>query len=142
MERNATILIVDDNFGDVILMQEAMKILEIPYPILTAQSGNAALEILQQQPEAFKVVFLDLHLPGMAGIETLRRIRMLNRSQRLPVFMLSNGFCETELDQCTRYQADAIVEKPMDFEGLVQVLSKVLENLEGAPFPFTPAKAS
>lgn len=62
------------------------------YRVTTAESGERALTILKE--ERHDVVFLDVLMPKMDGIETLRRIRMFNKS--LPVILVTTSTLEDE----------------------------------------------
>jgi two-component system nitrogen regulation response regulator NtrX len=58
------------------------------YDVRTANTGQEALERLQQ--EVPDIVFLDINMPGMNGIETLRQIRTVH--QHLPVIMVTASY--------------------------------------------------
>jgi len=63
----ANILVVDDEIGP----RESLRMILKPhYNIFTAENGNTAIQILQQNE--MDVVTLDLKMPGMSGIETLK----------------------------------------------------------------------
>ena len=65
------ILVVDDELAILKLLRKTFEL--SGYEVVTAESGEEALEILKK--EEFKVMFLDLMLPGMDGLELCRKIR-------------------------------------------------------------------
>ena len=74
MKRKQTILVVDDEEAVLRLFQKILK--KEKYTVLMANNGKTALEqIERKRPD---LVILDLKMPDMSGIETLRRINRLN----------------------------------------------------------------
>lgn len=91
---------------------------------IMASSGEEALEILEHvKPD---LIILDIMMPGIGGVETLRRIKSNPKTRDLNVIMYSavNGEEETE---AIELGARAYVKKPA-FESLISEMKKVLEN--------------
>ena len=65
------VLVVDDERPTRLLMEKELP--RTGFAVTTAESGEAALELLREQD--FDVVLLDLKMPGIGGMEALRRIR-------------------------------------------------------------------
>ena len=101
------IMIVDD---DIINVKLAERILKDEYSIIVAQSGEKALELLDEyQP---KLILLDLHMPGMDGKETINRIRQNEEWSKIPViFLTSDNMPEIE-QECFEMGAADFVVKP------------------------------
>lgn len=125
MALNFGILIVDDEPGIRRSLGESLA--EEGYLICTSESGEAALKVLQgPEGDGIHLVLLDVWLPGMDGLETLQRIKTL-RSE-LPVVMISgHGSIETAL-QSTRLGAYDFIEKPVDLDRLLLVMSNALKQ--------------
>ncbi len=85
-DRQGALLVVDDNAmnRDVVSRQLARK----GYQVATAEHGREALEVLNEQP--VDLVLLDVIMPEMDGIETLRRIKAQPALRDLPVIMMSS----------------------------------------------------
>ncbi len=79
------ILLVDDRPDDLRLLEATLR--DLGHCLVTAPSGEAALERLREQ--AFAVVLLDVHMPGLDGFETARRLRSQERSRYTPIIFLS-----------------------------------------------------
>lgn len=97
------------------------------YQIDTAESGLAGIEMYQNKKHDF--IFLDLHMPGIDGVETLRRLRKINN--RVPVYIVT-AFYKEFLDQLKSAERDGIhfevLKKPVVAEQIVLVAKGVLEG--------------
>jgi CheY-like chemotaxis protein len=83
MARAQRILFVDDEAD--FLASVTFWLTSKGHDVTTASSGKQAIELIQQQPP--DIVFLDVHMPEMDGLETLRRIRAFNR--KIPVVIVT-----------------------------------------------------
>lgn len=116
------ILVVDDEEG---IRESLTGILEDEgYTTLTASSGEKALSMLKEQvPD---LLFLDVWLPEMDGIETLSRLKELDRD--LPVVMISgHGNIEIAV-KAIKQGAYDFLEKPLSLEKILIVSKRALER--------------
>lgn len=113
------IMIVDDEESIRLLYKEELE--EEGFSVELAKSGEEALEKLR----AFKpdLITLDIKMPGMGGIETLRRIREVDRE--LPIILCS-AYGEYKQD-LTTWASDAYVVKTADLTELKAMIRKFLE---------------
>ena len=120
MEVLETILLVDD---EVSILQSLSGILEDEgYEVLTAQSGEEALRVLEETE--IDLFILDIWLPKMDGIELLERIRTKNAL--IPVVMISgHGSIETAV-KATRLGAFDYLEKPLSLEKVLVTVNNAL----------------
>jgi DNA-binding response OmpR family regulator len=81
------------------------------FTVISAFSGEEALMKLQQEPA--DVVLLDILLPGLSGLEVLRRIKQ--QHPRVRVIMVTSVDQEDAREQAHRYGAAAYITKPFDF---------------------------
>lgn len=80
------------------------------YDVVTATSGDAALEMIRRRrPD---VVFLDVNMPGLSGLEVLKQLRQTDPS--LPVIMVTVNTEIATAEVCLREGAFAFVPKPFD----------------------------
>ena len=63
-----------------------------------------------------KVVFLDLKLPKIDGIEVLRRVRSDERTRSLPVVVLTSSQEESDISECYKLGVNSYVVKPVEFD--------------------------
>jgi two-component system, NtrC family, nitrogen regulation response regulator NtrX len=118
----STILIVDDEEG---IRESLSGIFEDEgYEVLTSSSGEEALKVLKEQnPD---LILLDVWLPGIDGIKTLKEIKGLKPD--LPVIMIS-GHGNIELAvTATRMGAYDFLEKPLSLERVLLVAKRALEK--------------
>ncbi len=120
-----TILIVDDEPGIRRSLGESLS--EEGYAVLKAERGEQALELIENSdPDAIHLMLLDVWLPGIDGLETLQRAKVLR--PELPVVMISgHGSIDTAL-QSTRLGAFDFLEKPVDLDRLLLVVSNALKQ--------------
>jgi len=97
------ILLVDDEEGIQLLYREEFE--EDGFEVTTAFNGEEALEQFSQEPP--DLVILDINMPGMNGIEVLRRMKEINPN--LPV-ILSSAYPEYKQDLSTWASEDYIVK--------------------------------
>lgn len=114
------------------------------YFVTLASSGLEALQLLRGQ--VFDLVVLDIMMPGMDGIEVLRRLRAERSTATLPVIMATAKTTSTDLVSALEQGADDYITKPIDFDVLLARMRAVLRRQAprlavAAPAP-TPAKES
>jgi two-component system, chemotaxis family, response regulator Rcp1 len=88
--RSVDILLVEDNPGDVRLIQEILRGLAIPTTLHAVASGEAALAFLRHQGEYGRaprpdIILLDLHLPGRDGFQVFAELRQDPALRDIPV---------------------------------------------------------
>lgn len=118
------ILVVDDEkFITGSLKQHLEK---EGYEVFTAESGEGGLEIFKA--EIPDIILLDIHLPGISGLETLTAIRKINK-EIIVVIMTAYGDIETAVS-AIKLGAYDFVEKPFDLNRISVLIKKALETIE------------
>ncbi|HVO88770.1 MAG TPA: sigma-54 dependent transcriptional regulator, partial [Casimicrobiaceae bacterium] len=129
----AAILIVDDDAAMRDALTEALR--DLGYDAAVAVSGQAALDALDR--EAVSAVLLDLRMPGMDGLEVLRRIRA--RPHPPPVTVLTAHATAANTIEAMRLGAFDHLTKPIGREQLARVLNSMLASIvETHPSPPEP----
>ena len=114
------ILIVDDEISIVESLQGI--IVDEGYQALCATSGEEALQVIEQ--EQVDLVLMDVWMPGIDGIETLKRIK--ETTPHLPVIMISgHGTIDTAV-QATKMGAYDFIEKPPGYDKIVLAIKNAL----------------
>lgn len=130
---DADILLVEDDPNDAELVGRALNRAGAIASIMHVQDGAEALDYLyargryaarsaRAQP---KLVLLDLKLPKLTGLEVLREIRSNAELQRLVVVMLTSSREERDLQEAYRGGVNSYVVKPVNFEELMDSLSRL-----------------
>ena len=111
-----TILLVEDNADDEALAMRALRKNNIANEVIVARDGAEALDCLfGENARLPQVVLLDLKLPKIDGLEVLRRIRADERTQFLPVVILTSSNEDRDLVDGYRLGANSYIRKPVDF---------------------------
>lgn len=119
------VLLIDDT---VMILQHLKTILAEVKDITSTESVTSAEEALVlldgYQPD---VMVLDINMPGMSGIEMLRRLH-LRRMIKPVVIMLTNNTFAGYRDECMRLGADYFLDKSRDFLLIPSIVEKVKEK--------------
>ncbi len=108
------VLLVDDDEEYLEAMSERMESRGLTVTI--AKDGQSALEAVAQ--ETFDIVFLDMQMPGIDGIETLRRLR--GRNADLEVILITGYGTIDSSVTAMKLGAKDFIQKPADIEDLVE----------------------
>jgi two-component system KDP operon response regulator KdpE len=117
------ILLVDDESA----IRRALRppLVELGFQVVEASRGEEALQLLRSGP--VDVVLLDVNMPGIGGVETLRRIRTF--APRLPVIMLTVRDAEEEKVEALESGADDYVTKPFSTRELIARLRAAVRRV-------------
>lgn len=122
---SARILLVEDNDDHAELITRALDDHGINGHTFRAKDGEAALEYLfgegaeERKPD---VIFLDLRLPRVDGLEVLRRIKAVPDLKDVPVVVLTTSSADRDLASAYDSHVNAYVVKPVDYESLEKML--------------------
>ena len=113
------VLLVEDDPSDLDLAVRAIREEHARVALRIARDGEEALKQLFDQPleaELPKVVFLDLKLPKVDGLEVLRQIRSREATRCLPVVILTSSDYDEDIESAYRLGANSYIVKPVEFE--------------------------
>lgn len=110
------ILLVEDNPNDAELTLRALRKSDVGARLAIARDGAEALEYLLSNRPKPKVVFLDLKLPKIDGLEVLRRVRADDRTRSVPVVVLTSSQEERDISECYKLGVNSYVVKPVEFD--------------------------
>ena len=122
------VALVDDDPDDRELFLDAVNDLENRPDILQFENGRAFLDYLKGQNENLpNLIFLDLNMPIMGGIECLKELRALEGVDGLPVVIYSTSSSMHHIDEAYSLGADLYTTKPHDFANLKKCISTILQ---------------
>ena len=129
------ILCVEDNPGDIRLLQEALSESQLPYQLHVTMDGEKALDFLRadDQPTPH-LILLNLNLPRKSGHEVLEEIKQDAILRRIPVIVLSSSAAAADVGRAYDLHANCFIQKPMDLDEFFTVLH-VIEDLHGCAWP-------
>jgi DNA-binding NtrC family response regulator len=121
MEIKPTLLIVDDELG---VRQSLEVILEDDFHVLTAESGQEALKIVQKEP--VDLVLLDIHMPEMDGLEVLRKIR--EKDEEIDIIIVSALNLARKAVDAMKLGAYDYITKPYEPEDILSTVARVIHK--------------
>src|SRR5439155_18132464 len=121
------ILLVEDNPNDAELTQRALKKTNLDVGLATVRDGAEALDYLFSDRPKPKVIFLDLKLPKIDGVEVLRRLRADDRLKSIPVVVLTSSQEERDINECYKLGVNSYVVKPVEFDKFYQVVGDLAQ---------------
>ena len=112
---NKKILVVDDEIQILNLFKKAFE--KKGYIVRTSETAEQALEILKD--EEFKVMFLDLNLPGISGLDLCREIRKDNPNAHISA--VTGHASKFEFSDCREAGFDGYFTKPVNLKLLYEI---------------------
>jgi CheY-like chemotaxis protein len=135
------ILLVEDNEGDVGLIEEVFEEAKIRNNIHVAEDGEEAVLYLRGEGKFSgsprpDIILLDLNLPKKDGREVLKEIKEDDNLKNIPVVILTTSNAEKDILRAYDLHANAYITKPLDFDQFIKVVGSI-ENfwLESVNLP-------
>jgi len=127
------ILLVEDNPEDLELTLRALRKGNLANRIEIARDGAEALEMIFGQngyaersvEHGPRVIFLDLKLPKIDGLELLQRLKNDPRTQRIPVVMLTSSKEQKDIVESYKLGVNSYIVKPVNFERFVAAVQEL-----------------
>jgi two-component system, response regulator len=127
------ILLVEDNPNDVELTLRALSKNNLATRVFVVKDGAEAIDFIfatgqfsdrdiQNIP---KVVFLDLKLPKIDGLEVLRRMKSDERTAKIPVVVLTSSQEERDVVESYKLGVNSYVTKPVDFDQFLVAVQEI-----------------
>jgi len=113
------VLIVDDDMRNIFALSTVLE--EHDMVIASADNGRDAIKILQAQPDV-DIVLMDIMMPEMDGIDTMREIRKIPQLKKLPIIAVTAKAMKGDREKCIEAGAWDYLSKPVDTEQLLAVL--------------------
>jgi CheY-like chemotaxis protein len=117
--RGKKVLIVDDDMRNIFALSTVLEDHEMV--IVSADNGRDAIRILQSQPDV-DIVLMDIMMPEMDGIDTMREIRKIPELKTLPIIAVTAKAMKGDREKCIEAGAWDYLSKPVDPEQMLAVL--------------------
>ena len=130
MKKEVTILLVEDNEGDIVLTVEALKMANITNKVVVVRDGEEALRYLHREGpnagiELPDLILLDINLPRIDGKEVLAKIKSDDNLKFIPVVILTTSESEKDVMESYNNHANCYITKPVDFNKFMQVVHMI-----------------
>ncbi|MBM0240112.1 response regulator [Micromonospora sp. ATA32] len=126
------ILVVDDDPGDVLMIEEALGDSDVEKVIDVVSDGQEAMEFLRREgrhAEAHRpdVILLDLNMPRMDGRQVLGEVKRDDDLRSIPIVVLTTSNADIDIVGSYTLQANAYVTKPIDLDDFNDVVHRIDE---------------
>ncbi|HWI36625.1 MAG TPA: ATP-binding protein, partial [Burkholderiales bacterium] len=123
------VLVVDDDIRNVFALTSALETHGMN--VLHAESGKEGIEMLKRTPD-IDCVLMDIMMPGLDGLDTMRIIRQLDGYQTLPIIAVTAKAMVGDRDKCLEAGATDYVAKPVNMDVLLAILSRTVPQASHA----------
>jgi len=135
MDKNFTILLVEDDENDALLLQRALKKSGVPNLVKWVRDGLEAVEYLKGEGNTLdknhrsspKVIILDLKMPRMSGMELLKYLQDHPEMKVIPTVVLSSSRLAQDIESAYSFGAQTYFVKPTNFDTLTDLLKTFVE---------------
>ncbi len=140
-EPRKIILLIEDNRGDIRLIQEALKSTSAPCQVFTVRDGVEAMNYLRQEGEyqdsvCPDLILLDLNLPKKDGREVLAEIKADPALQHIPIIVLTTSRNEEDIFKSYDLHVNCYISKSRNLAQLFRIVRGIEEFwLETATLP-------
>ena len=130
--RPLRVLLVEDDPGDVLIAQEALRAGKLSTRLDVVSDGVEAMAYLRKQDayaeaERPDLILLDLNLPRMSGHEVLAELKADSSLRRIPIVVLSTSVAAEDIAKSYDLHANVYVSKPVDFDEFAGVVKRIDE---------------
>lgn len=132
LNRDPSVLLVEDNPGDARLVEEALDNTQFTVGLQVVQDGEEALDIVYQRDEYTdgvrpELIFLDWRLPSMDGKDFLGTVREDPSLPPFPVIVLTGSQAEKEIREMYENHANACISKSSDPDDFLDAIGVTAE---------------
>lgn len=120
------VLLADDDEDDRMFFSDAIGSLKMETLVSVVNDGAELLEYLENAAELPHILFLDLNMPRLTGLDCLRLVRQNPRFKNLTIAIYSTSGSEEDIENTFVGGANIYIKKPHDFNTLKKVLSDVI----------------
>ena len=121
------ILLADDDEEDRLFFSDALNEIKINTIVNSVNDGHELLQYLRNEDAILpSVLFLDLNMPSMNGIDCLSEIKKIDRLKGIAIAIYSTSGAEQDIEDTFVKGANIYIKKPNDFGTLKKVLKHII----------------
>src|SRR5437870_5130281 len=126
----ARIFLVEDNEGDVILLEKSLQSRGLAYQLIRYEDGEQAMRAITSDHTLIPdLILLDLNLPRREGFDVLRLVRTMPRLVGVPIGVLTSSNAVRDRSRTARIGADKYIYKPPVLEQFIEEVGKAVAEL-------------
>ncbi|GAB6927231.1 hypothetical protein JCM10914A_12140 [Paenibacillus sp. JCM 10914] len=114
------ILLVDDDIRNVFALSSVLEGYNME--VTFAENGREAIEVLENNPDHYDLVLMDMMMPEMDGYEAMRRLRAMPQFDKLPIIALTAKAMKEDRAKCIEAGASDYMKKPIQTEQLLSLM--------------------
>lgn len=127
------IVIVEDNPNDAELMVHSLKKNHLANKLIVLEDGEQALDYIfcrgqyakRDSDELPKVIFLDLKLPKVNGLEVLEQVKSNDKTKKIPIVIVTSSKEDPDIDAAYNLGANSYVVKPVGFDQFKETINQL-----------------
>lgn len=133
MKHEFEIVIVEDNPNDAELMVRSLKKNRLANSMIVLEDGEQALDYIfcrskyadRDSSELPTVIFLDIKLPKIDGLEVLRQVKSNEQTRKIPVIIVTSSKEDPDISTAYNLGANSYVVKPVNFNNFVETINQL-----------------
>jgi CheY-like chemotaxis protein len=129
MVKQCSFLLVDDDPDDTFLFGEVLHDVDPSIELRTAANGQEALDLLKGMPSLPDLIFLDLNMPRMGGVECLSLLKADEALKYIPVIIYTTSSQSKDIEETIQKGAVCFITKPSNMKGLTEILLTICRSL-------------
>lgn len=125
MDSPIRVMVIDDEKDFLYTIEYWLK--SKGYSVFTASNGQEAIDVIRKEP--LDIIFLDLHMPVMDGVETLKNIRQLNKN--IPVILITAYASDEKVTEAEKHGIAGLFYKYKDLSESANLIETILRRHKG-----------
>ena len=131
MKKKYTILSVEDNKADFLLLEKALKkIKDLDLNIINVKNGKEAVEFVEKKGQFSEaltpdLIILDLYIPKISGLEVLKRLKTDEKYKMIPIVIYTSSISKEDIKKSYSTYANSYINKSYDIKELYKKIDKM-----------------
>ena len=127
MERVLEILFIEDDVIEGMKFNRVLKSLEYNHKLIEVSNGEEALDMLKLNEIIPNIIFLDLNMPKLNGIQFLKILKKHNFLKQIPTIVFTTSNNKNDILECYKIGIAGYIIKPLKYEDYKVIVKKTLD---------------